>query len=48
MRLGLLLGFEDSLEAIKTIAKAGEAAGLGSMYTAEAGRTAVVAAAASC
>ena len=46
MRLGLLLGFEDSLEAIKTIAKAGEAAGLGSMYTAEAGRTAVVAAAA--
>ena len=46
MRLGLLLGFEDSLETIKTIAKAGEAAGLGSIYTAEAGRTAVVAAAA--
>ncbi|MFN0029529.1 MAG: LLM class flavin-dependent oxidoreductase [Acidimicrobiales bacterium] len=46
MRLGLLLGFEDSLKTITTIARAGEGAGLGSIYTAEAGRTAVVAAAA--
>ncbi|MCP4223555.1 MAG: LLM class flavin-dependent oxidoreductase [Actinomycetia bacterium] len=46
MRLGLLLGFEDSLETIVTLAREGEAAGIGSMYTVEAGRSALVPAAA--
>jgi 5,10-methylenetetrahydromethanopterin reductase len=46
MRLGLLLGFEDSLRTILTLAREGEAAGLGSMYTVEAGRSALVPAAA--
>ncbi len=46
MRLGLLLGFEDSIETIVTIAREGEAAGIGSMYTVEAGRSAFVPAAA--
>lgn len=46
MRLGLLLGFEDSLDTIVTLAREGEAAGFGSMYTVEAGRSAIVPAAA--
>ena len=46
MRLGLLLGFEDSLDTIVTLAREGEAAGFGSMYTVEAGRSAFVPAAA--
>lgn len=46
MRLGLLLGFEDSLDTIVTLARQAEAAGFDSVYTVEAGRTAVVAAAA--
>ena len=46
MRLGLLLGFEDSLDTFVTIAHEGEAAGVGSMYTVEAGRSAFVPAAA--
>lgn len=46
MRLGLLLGFEDSLATLVEIARQGEAAGMGSMYTVEAGRSALVPAAA--
>lgn len=46
MRLGMLLGFEDSIETMVTIARDGEAAGFGSMYTVEAGRSALVPAAA--
>ena len=46
MRLGLLLGFEDSINTMTTLAKEGEAAGLGSLYTVEAGRSAMVTAAA--
>lgn len=46
MRLGLLLGFEDSLDTIVTLAREGEAAGMASMYTVEAGRSAFVPAAA--
>jgi len=42
----MLLGFEDSLDTIVTIAREGEAAGVGSMYTVEAGRSAFVPAAA--
>jgi len=46
MRLGMLLGFEDSLATIVTLAREGEAAGVGSLYTVEAGRSAFVPAAA--
>lgn len=46
MRLGILLGFEDSLSDIVEIARQSEAAGAASVYTVEAGRSAVVAAAA--
>lgn len=46
MRLGLLLGFEDSIKTMTTLAREGEAAGLGSLYTVEAGRSAMVTAAA--
>lgn len=46
MRLGLLLGFEDSIQTIVDLAREGEAAGIGSMYTVEAGRSAFVPAAA--
>ncbi len=46
MRLGLLLGFEDSIATVTTLARLGEEAGLASLYTVEAGRSAVVPAAA--
>ena len=46
MRLGLLLGFEDSLATLVALAREGEAAGFGSMYTVEAARSAFVPAAA--
>jgi alkanesulfonate monooxygenase SsuD/methylene tetrahydromethanopterin reductase-like flavin-dependent oxidoreductase (luciferase family) len=46
MQLGLLLGFEDSIEEIVALAREGEAAGMGAMYTVEAGRSAFVPAAA--
>lgn len=46
MKLGMLLGFEDSLDTITTLARRGEAAGVGSMYLVEAGRSAFVPAAA--
>ncbi|MFT7598727.1 MAG: 5,10-methylenetetrahydromethanopterin reductase [Acidimicrobiales bacterium] len=46
MKLGMLLGFEDSINTITTLAREGEAAGFSSMYTVEAGRSAFVPAAA--
>lgn len=46
MRLGLLLGFEDSLDTMVSLARAGEEAGMSSVYTVEAGRSALVTAAA--
>lgn len=46
MRLGLALGFEDSLEMIVDLAGRGEAAGFDSMFVVEAGRSASVPAAA--
>lgn len=46
MRLGMLLGFEDSLDMVVELARAGESAGFASMYTVEAGRSAFVPAAA--
>ena len=44
--LGLLLGFEDSMADFVELAREGEAAGMDSMYTVEAGRSAFVSAAA--
>ena len=44
--LGLLLGFEDSMADFVELARQGEAAGMESMYTVEAGRSAFVSAAA--
>ncbi len=42
----MLLGFEDSLDMVVQLAREGESAGFGSMYTVEAGRSAFVPAAA--
>ena len=44
--LGLLLGFEDTMADFVELAREGEAAGMESMYTVEAGRSAFVSAAA--
>ena len=44
--LGLLLGFEDSMADFVELAREGEAAGMDSMYSVEAGRSAFVSAAA--
>lgn len=44
--LGLLLGFEESMADFVELAREGEAAGMESMYTVEAGRSAFVSAAA--
>ena len=46
MRVGLLLGFEDSIDTITAVAREAEAAGADSLYTVEAGRSAFVPAAA--
>jgi len=46
MRLGLLLGFEDSLRSMTDLAKRGEEAGFDAMYTVEASRSALISAAA--
>lgn len=42
MRLGLLLGFEDSIATMVALARAAEAAGFSSVHTVEAGRSALV------
>ena len=41
MRLGPLLGFEQSFETVVTVAREMEAVGAGSVMLAEAGRSAV-------
>ena len=46
MELGMLIGFEDSIDMMCTIAREGEAAGMAAMYTVEAGRSAIATAAA--
>lgn len=46
MKLGVLLGFEDTLDTVVTVAREAEAAGVGSVYLVEAGRSAFVPAAA--
>lgn len=42
VRLGLLLGFEDSLDTVVSLAREAEAAGFASVYLVEAGRSAFV------
>jgi alkanesulfonate monooxygenase SsuD/methylene tetrahydromethanopterin reductase-like flavin-dependent oxidoreductase (luciferase family) len=44
--MGLMLGFEDSIRSITSIARAAEAAGIDAVYTVEAGRSATITAAA--
>ncbi|MDG2113648.1 MAG: LLM class flavin-dependent oxidoreductase [Actinomycetota bacterium] len=46
MKLGMLLGFEDTLETVVSVAREAEAAGAASVYLVEAGRSAFVPAAA--
>jgi 5,10-methylenetetrahydromethanopterin reductase len=46
MKIGMMLGFEDSISTITTIARKAEASGCHSLYTVDAGRSATVTAAA--
>jgi 5,10-methylenetetrahydromethanopterin reductase len=46
MKIGMMLGFEDSIKTITTISREAEAAGIHSLYTVDAGRSATITAAA--
>lgn len=46
MKIGMMLGFEDSIKTITTIAREAENAGISSLYTVDAGRSATITAAA--
>ena len=46
MKIGMMLGFEDSIKTITTIAHEAERAGIDSLYTVDAGRSATITAAA--
>ncbi len=46
MKFGMMLGFEDSIKTITDIASAAESAGVHSLYTVDAGRSATITAAA--
>jgi len=46
MKMGMMLGFEDSIKTITTISREAEAAGIYSLYTVDAGRSATITAAA--
>ncbi len=46
MKLGMMLGFEDSIETLTTLARQAEQAGIHALYTVDAGRSATVTAAA--
>ncbi len=46
MKIGMMLGFEDSIKTIITIAREAENAGINSLYTVDAGRSATITAAA--
>jgi alkanesulfonate monooxygenase SsuD/methylene tetrahydromethanopterin reductase-like flavin-dependent oxidoreductase (luciferase family) len=46
MKIGMMLGFEDSIKTITTIAREAEDAGIHSLYTVDAGRSATITAAA--
>lgn len=46
MKIGMMLGFEDSIKTITSIARQAENAGIDSLYTVDAGRSATITAAA--
>jgi 5,10-methylenetetrahydromethanopterin reductase len=46
MQIGMMLGFEDSIKTLTTIAREAENAGIDSLYTVDAGRSATITAAA--
>ena len=46
MKIGMMLGFEDSIKTLTTIASEAERAGINSLYTVDAGRSATITAAA--
>ena len=46
MKIGMMLGFEDSIKTITNIAQEAERAGINSLYTVDAGRSATITAAA--
>ena len=46
MKIGMMLGFEDSINTITTIAQEAERSGIHSLYTVDAGRSATITAAA--
>ena len=46
MKIGMMLGFEDSIKTITTIAQEAERSGIYSLYTVDAGRSAMITAAA--
>jgi len=46
MKIGMMLGFEDSIKTITNIARAAEGAGINALYTVDAGRSATITAAA--
>ena len=46
MKIGMMLGFEESINTITTIAREAENAGINSLYTVDAGRSTTVTAAA--
>ena len=46
MKIGMMLGFEDSIKTMTTISQEAERAGIDSLYTVDAGRSATITAAA--
>ena len=46
MKTGMMLGFEDSIKTMTTISKEAERAGVHTLYTVDAGRSATITAAA--
>jgi len=46
IKIGMMLGFEDSINTLTTISREAEAAGIYSLYTVDAGRSATITAAA--
>jgi hypothetical protein len=40
MKIGMMLGFEDSIKTMTNIARAAEGAGINALYTVDAGRSA--------
>ena len=42
MKIGMMLGFEDSIKTIPTIGQEAERSGIHSLYTVDAGRSATI------